>query len=198
MQSIPLFIGVLVFLAGCSSGPLSTTGTFLPPEHNQKLAQAKSCCSSYREVQYAKLALGQETAAILSPESPVFDFSDGRSFFAAFELPDKSQLVAVKTYPVNMVYNPAGHVLVPAVQFLDAKHQIVETVKPSYLARNPRVIGNSWGEAEVPIPPAARYVILLDGKLSPGLSWRDSDQRSGFLFVRSGPTGELSVLVRGG
>lgn len=177
---------------------MSAIGTFLPPEHNQKLAQTKPCCASYRDIQYAKLSLGQEATAVLTPESPVFEFPSGRSFFAAFELPANSRAIIVKTYPVNMLYNRTGHVLIPAVHFLDAGHQVVATFKPPYVARNPRVIGNSWGEAEVLIPGSARYVVLLDSKSLDGLAWRDTDQRSGFLPVRSGPTGELIVLAKGG
>ncbi len=198
MRSIPYFFGVLVILTGCATGRLSSPGTFLPPEHNLILAQAKPCCSSYFEFPYLKLGIEQETSVIVSPESPVFDFPGGRSFFAAFELPTGSQAMVLKTYAVNMLYNPSGHVLVPSVQFLDLNHRIIETSRPKYIERGPRIIGDSWGEANILIPLSARYVILMDGKSSLGLSWRDRDQRTGFLFTRSGPTGELSILVRRG
>jgi maltose operon periplasmic protein len=198
MRSLLFLFGVLVFIQGCATGPMNATGTFLPPEHNQKLAQTKLCCASYRDMKYAKLTLGQETTAALTLESPVFEFPNGRSFFAAFELPANSRAIILKTYPVNMLYNRTGHVLIPAVHFLDAGHQVVATLKPPYVARNPLMIGNSWGEAEVLIPGAARYIVLLDSKSPDGLAWRDMDQRSGFLPVRSGPTGEMIVLAKGG
>ena len=198
MRSILNFFGVLVFLSGCAGGPLSSVGAFLPTEHDRKLAQAKACCSSHRELPFSKLALGQEASIVLSPDPPVFEFFGGRSFFTAFELPANSQAMVVKTYPVNMLLNSKGHVLVPAVQFLDRGHELIGTVTPQYIARRPRVIGNSWGEAEVLIPASARHFILLDGKSSSELAFRDTDKRSGLLFLRSGPTGEVSVLVRGG
>jgi hypothetical protein len=170
-------------------------GTFLPPEHDKLLTQAKPCCSSYREIKYQRLNLGEEIATALTPESPVFEFPHARSFFAAFELPSDSLAILVKTYPVNMLYNRTGHVLVPAVLFLDAGHNPIGILKPRYLPRKPKVIGDSWAEGEAAVPRSARYFILLDGKSSGGFSWGDSDQFSGFLFVRSGPTGEISVLA---
>jgi hypothetical protein len=189
--------GVLALLAGCATGPMSAPGTFLPPEHNLKLAQAKPCCSSLANIPYTKLTHDHEQSATLSPESQVFEFSSGRSFFSAFELPVNSRVIVLKTYPVNMLLNRTGHVLLPAVQFLDVRHQVVETVAPTYSTRSPRVIGDSWAEAGVPVPVSARYFIILDSKSPGGLAWRDADQRSGSLFVRSGPTGEATVLVRG-
>ncbi len=44
------------------------------------------------------------------------------------------------------------------------------------------------------MPKSAKYLVVIDGKSSDGLAWRDSDQSSG-LFVRSGPTGEVSLLA---
>lgn len=197
MRDIAAILGVLT-LAGCASGPLSQPGTFLPAEQYQHLEKAKICCSSYREIRYTKLERGSEAAAAITAESPVFEFDGQRSFFAGFELPASSRSLLVKTYPVNMLWNRTGHVLIPAVQFLDGEYKPIETVRPNYVARNPPVIGRSWGEAEVQIPSAARYVLLFEAIGMPGLSFRDSDQRSGYLSVRSGPTGELSVRVPGG
>lgn len=199
MRLVSVVLLSLVALSGCASGPLSNTGTFLPPEHTQLLAQGKVCCSSYREVRYGSLGVGKEVEFSITPESPIFEFKNGRSFFAAFELPaGNARTLTLKTYPVNMLYNRAGHVLVPGVQFLDAELRLIDAQTPMYIARNPRVIGNSWGETEINVPSAARFVVVLDGKSSKGLSWRDSDQRGGFLFVRSGPTGDLSIAVSGG
>lgn len=192
---LPLIL-VLVLFSGCSSGSLNATGKFLPPVHNEQLAKAKPCCISYSEIRYSKTNLGEEIKIEISPESQIFEFPDGKSYFAAYELPNSFKAINVKTYPVNMVLNRYGHVLIPAIQFLDERHQLIENIKPQYLAKNPRVIGNSWGEAEVLVPSSARYFIVLDSKSSQGLSWRDPDQRSGYLYVRSGPTGELDILVR--
>lgn len=196
MRSLLLPLNAAVLLAGCATGPLDATGTFLPPIHNERLAQAKICCSTYREMPFAGLALGQETSGTLTAESPVYAFGEGRSFFAAFELPASAKRLEVKTYPVNMLSNPVGHVLVPAVQFLSTDYQLVETAKPLFVERRPPFIGRSWAEAQIPVPASARYFVLLDGKSTPMLRWPDPPKP--FLYVRSGPTGEFTVRVYGG
>lgn len=197
MRTLLVTLVVLIF-AGCAAGPLSEPGTFLPTEQYRKLEEAKLCCSSYREIRYARLERGAEAVTAVTTESPVFQFDGQRSFFAAFELPTSARMFIVKTYPVNMLWNRTGHVLIPAIQFLDSAYKPIETVRPNYVARNPQLIGRSWGEAELQVPSAARYVLLFEAIGMPGLAWRDRDQPSGSLAVRSGPTGEISVRVPGG
>jgi len=193
-----LSLSVMIMVSGCAAGPLNETGTFLPPRHYQAMETAKLCCASYGDIHYAQLQRGTETKAVISPDSPVFEFDGRRSFFAAFELPAGSnRIFMVTTVPVNMLWNRAGHVMVPAVQFLDDSYKQIEFVQPRYEpdSRFPR---GSWAEAQVRVPNAARYAILLEGRNVDGIAWRDRDQPSGSLFVRSGPTGNVSVLLLGG
>lgn len=193
-----LFASVALIMAGCSTGPFNDIGTFLPPRHYQTLETAKLCCAAYGDIQYVKLQRGAETKAVISPGSPVFEFDGRRSFFAAFEFPAGSnRIFLVTTVPVNMLWNRAGHVIVPAVQFLDDVYKPIELVQPRY-EPNSRFPRGSWAEAQVRVPNAARYAILLEGRNASGIAWRDRDQSSGSLFVRSGPTGEVSVLLLGG
>lgn len=185
-------------IASCATGPLSNTGTFLPPMHYQSLESAKTCCESYKAIRYVHLQRGTEIKTTVSPEAPVFEFEGKRSFFAAFDLQSgENRILSVTTTPVNMLLNRYGHVMVPSVQFLDDEFKIVATIDPRYEtdSRFPR---GSWAEAQIRIPNPARYVVLFDRRNTSGLSWRDRDQASGSLFVRSGPTGEISVLLLGG
>lgn len=187
-----------LLMAACTTGPLDQTGTFLPPEHEKQLAAQKVCCASYREFHFQKLNKDAETAFTLVPDSPVFQFPHGRSYFVAYELPVAAATLVVKTVPVNMLYNPVGHVLVPAVVFLDGNKNLIGITRPSYTPKNPRFIGDSWAEASLPIVQGARFAVLVDAKNRQSLAWRDSDQRSGYLVVRSGPTGLGSVVAFGG
>jgi hypothetical protein len=194
MRSITTLWAVLA-LSACASGPLDQTGTFLPPEHARQLEAARPCCASFREISFEKLSLGEEKAFTLTPSSPVYQFPHGRSFFAAHELPADARTLLVKTVPVNMLYNPVGHVLIPGVIFLNQDRELSGAVRPVFVPRLPRVIGVSWAEAPVPIPANARFAIVVDGKSGGDLAWRDSDQRSGYLHVRAGPTGAGSVTA---
>ena len=184
-------------VAGCANEPLGTAGTFLPPQHYQAMQSAKLCCASYRDMKFARLEPGRETKAVIGPDSPVFEFDGRRSFFAAYELPaGANRVLTVTTVPMNMLLNRYGHVMVPAIQFLDAGHKPIETVQPRYQTDSKPFRG-SWAEGQVPVPPAARYAVVIEGK-GGGLGWRDRDQPGGVLFVRSGPTGEIALALSGG
>jgi len=187
-----------LIMSACTTGPLEQTGIFLPPEHEKQLAARKVCCASYGEFHFQRLDKNAESTFTLVPDSPVFQFPHGRSYFAAYELPVAAATLIVKTIPVNMLYNPVGHVLVPAVVFLDANKNLIGIARPTYTPKHPRVIGDSWAEASLPIVSGARFAIVVDARSPQTLAWRDSDQRSGYLNVRSGPTGRGSVIAFGG
>lgn len=190
-----LSILVAIAVAGCASGPLDAPGTFLPPQHYQALASAVLCCKSYSDIQYAPLTRGSTSDVLILPTSPVFEFDGRRSFFAAFELAGGvNRILTVTTKPVNLMWNPDGHVMVPSVQFLDQGHQKIELARPQYVPKR----GESGAQAFLKVPDGARYVILLGGMDTSGISWPDSDQRSGQLFIRSGPTGKIGILLLGG
>lgn len=190
-----LSILVAMTISGCASGPLDAPGTFLPPQHYQALASAVLCCKSYSDIHYAPLTRGKTSDVLILPTSPVFEFDGRRSFFAAFELEGGvNRILTVTTKPVNLVWNPDGHVMVPSVQFLDQRHQKIELARPQYATQR----GESGAQAFLKVPEGAKYVILLGGTHTSGISWPDSDQRSGQLFIRSGPTGKIGVLLLGG
>ena len=191
-----LHLLLVALLSACASGPLSEPGTFLPPQHSAAAQAAKVCCATYREIQYAKLQRGIETKVVVSSESPVFEFDGRKSFFAAFELPPgTNRILVVTTVPVNMLWNRTGHVMIPAVIFLDDAYQPYRNIYPPYQTDS-RPFRGSWAEGQVEVPKDARYVILKEGPAG-GLAWRDRDQPSGSLFVRGGPTGEISVSLLG-
>jgi hypothetical protein len=178
---------------GCATGPFAATGVFLPPRHHAALAKARVCCASYREMHYAALKSHVETAAVLAPDSPVYEFGAQRSFFAAYELPEGTgRVLQVRTKPVNTRWNLTAHVLIPAVTLLDGAHTVLKTLRPSFDTRL-EFPTHAWAEAFIRVPDAARYAVLSASPEAEGLAWRDDTQASGWLFVRAGPTGEISV-----
>lgn len=191
-----LFAALALVMTGCATGPLNETGTFLPPLHRQALDHAQLCCASYKDIQYEKLQRGVEISAVISPSSPAFEFGGQKSFFAAYELPTgANRFLVVTTVPVNMVWNPAGHVMVPSVQFVDSAYRSIEIILPHY--ETDSGWRGSWAEALVKVPNDAKYAILIDTKDATGLSWRSSDRASRSLFVRNGPTGKISIKTLG-
>ena len=56
----------------------------------QQLGAATVCCSSINELQYQPLAAEQEKVVAIDGSSPVFNFPEGKSYYAAFKLPTNS------------------------------------------------------------------------------------------------------------
>jgi hypothetical protein len=204
MRALFVVLAALALPAGCASLQMPALpaavqpAASLVPEHNQKLVEAKLCCASFRDIRYVALGGGKEISANVGTDAPVFDFRAGRSYFAAFELPagGAARKLMLKTYAVNANVIRVAHVFIPAVQFLDAEHRSLDIFLPAYETHIPRYTGKWWAEAELAVPAAARYAIVLDAKSVSGLTWRAYGGDP--VFVRGGPTGEISVLPRGG
>lgn len=66
---------IALLLTGCASP--------LPVEKTQ-LEHSASCCDSYSSFHYQSLPIGKPVKSKLSSSSPVFDFPEGKSYFAAY------------------------------------------------------------------------------------------------------------------
>lgn len=56
----------------------------------QQLGSATVCCSSINELQYQPLVAEQKRVVAIDGSSPVFNFPEGKSYYAAFKLPTNS------------------------------------------------------------------------------------------------------------
>ncbi|EKB11794.1 MalM family protein [Aeromonas veronii] len=56
----------------------------------QQLGSATVCCTSINELQYQPLAAEQKRVVAIDGSSPVFNFPEGKSYYAAFKLPTNS------------------------------------------------------------------------------------------------------------
>lgn len=54
------------------------------------LSRASSCCQDYSTLPYATANAGEDKWLPIDENSPVFNFSEGKSYFAAFKLPQNS------------------------------------------------------------------------------------------------------------
>lgn len=191
-----IFLCAVTMLTACATSPVESPGTFLPPEQRTALTNTKPCCTNFASLPFQRLPKQTEREFSLTPRSPSFDFTNGRSYFAAFSIQEGSRSLTLKSFPVNMLLNRYGHVFVPSVIFLDSSFK--QTVEPSlsFNSRNPSIVGRSWAEATVNIPVEARYLVIYDSRSEGSLAWRDSDQLGGFLRVRPGPTGDISVSTK--
>jgi hypothetical protein len=78
------------FAARCllAAAALVVTGCASVQSQQAKLDTARSCCSGFTEMSYARLALPELRSIAFNESSPAFAFATGKSYFAALELPD--------------------------------------------------------------------------------------------------------------
>jgi len=60
----------------------------VPPDELKALAQAKPCCASLAELPFRPIEREGLIKLEIGSDSPAFVFDSGKSFFAAFRLPD--------------------------------------------------------------------------------------------------------------
>jgi hypothetical protein len=110
------FLATLL-LAGCAS----TSG--LPRSDTARLAaygRAEPCCTDPAKFGFVDLPAAGSVDVTIGPGSQLFDFQRGRSFLAAFRLPERSgpYRVRVKSLFEGPV-GPEGYVFYPSVALMD-------------------------------------------------------------------------------
>ena len=179
----------MIVLTGCAG--------FLPPQHDAALERSAVCCRDFASLPFRDLAPGQKIRALVGPDTPAFQFPQGKSFFLAVRLaPGGQGSLVVRTYAQNMLDNRNGHVFVPRVTFLSARFDVLASTLPEFTVQGPRLgIGESSWRLDLPVPAGAAYAVVHTGAQErlKTMRMRDSDQRSGYLYTRSGPAGEVEV-----
>lgn len=183
---------LIVALTGCTG--------FLPPKHDAALAGASTCCHDFSTLPYRDLAGGQRIRELIGPDTPVFEFPQGKSFFLAvhFMKGDGSKLI-VRTYPQNMLYNPDGHVFVPRITFLSSHFEVISSISPEFTVQSPTFgIGESAWRVDLPVPSQAIYAVIHTGDVErrKTMRMRDHDQIGGYLYTRTGPAGEVEIELQ--
>ncbi|MGL4206240.1 MAG: MalM family protein, partial [Aeromonadaceae bacterium] len=54
------------------------------------LSRASACCQDYSTLPYASINAGDDKWIAIDSNSPVFNFSEGKSYIAAYKLPQNS------------------------------------------------------------------------------------------------------------
>ena len=123
-----LFMSVV--LGGCTS-----LETALPSSHsslnqddakqgNAALASATLCCQRYADIPYQPLGEGKEINLTIDHTSPVYSFPEGKSYFAAYRLPENrgSFTLDVSSFFTKTVF-------IPQLILLDGNFNITRTIK---------------------------------------------------------------------
>ena len=230
---IAILLG-LALLAGCADfevkPPASGFGPFtvrrhVPAAELQALARAPSCCAALAELPYRPLDREGSLALKIGPDSPAFGFDTGKSFFAAFRLPDWPRPLEIRVTSraeVPLLEMPlllAGMesnrpVFSPALLVLDAQFRVKRIMhEPEGLAvKTYAQPGGGQGEVQVEgavyiaeAPEDAAYLVILTtdelrarSVLSAGVTIDGfSPQGSIELEARSVPFVRLPVHYRG-
>nr|WP_224745915.1 MalM family protein [Neiella litorisoli] len=93
------------------------------------LSQAQSCCASIADLPFQPVALDSTTDVLIDENSPAFEFHTGKSYFAAFKLPEN-----VPTFSVFIQSRAKKSVFSPSVLLLDANRTPVRVI-PASVAR---------------------------------------------------------------
>lgn len=105
----------------------------VPAAAMDALARAKSCCASLAELPYRRLEREGSIALEIGPDSPAFDFDTGKSFFAAYRLPDwphplEIRLTSRADVPLLSLMDANRPVFSPALLILDARFRVKRIV----------------------------------------------------------------------
>ncbi|GGA79069.1 maltose operon protein MalM [Neiella marina] len=96
------------------------------------LSQAQSCCASIADLPFQPVELDSITDVLIDQNSPAFEFHTGKSYFAAFKLPEN-----VPTFSVFIQSRAKNSVFSPSVLLLDANRTPVRVIPASVAQYTP-------------------------------------------------------------
>ena len=119
---------VLLLLSACADLPTQQQAI-------DSLEQAPVCCQLLSGIRYAPFPADISEKITIDANSPAFVFETGKSFFAAYALPDKAvpYRIGIQSYPVGYSASTAT-VLEPRMTVLDADHNILSNTGSRSLA----------------------------------------------------------------
>lgn len=176
--------------------------TYSGQEINEEvmLEQSKTCCANLSTLPFSNLRHDQPTAISLSVSSPAYVFDEGKSYFAAFQIPGNSvgNSLVVRTFVVNKtIYKYTAEAFIPRLTFLNAFFKPIRAVSLDMTEKS-KALGKTRWEAAVQLQAADAYVVVHTGKDERirTLQMRDSDV--GAIFVPMRTTGGMVIANQHG
>ncbi|RKR03326.1 maltose operon protein [Kushneria sinocarnis] len=162
MKRAPLALltsGLLITLSGCAAMSSPTTSTPSVATGQQALSRAADCCDSLASLPYQSLQNRQSLTLTFDANTPAHHFSDGKSFFHAFALPDSQQPVVLQiSSPIEQ-----EQVVAPTLLLLDDNFQPVRRLgsdQLTYQGPNGFRDARLGGAVSVMPGPDAAYIVL--------------------------------------
>jgi hypothetical protein len=179
-------------------GALAISACSPLPRQAEHLASVQVCCQSVGDMKFKDAPGAEEVETVISEESPAFAFPTGKSYFAAFRLPQSPEkgMLSVKSFRVGFL-SYDSQVFCPTLTFYDERFQPLVT-EAQYLYHVPPGWGTSghWRQ-DRPIPEGSRYVVIhtasdqVGSKLAFTATPAGSVVYTGsaYLYVPGSPTG---------
>ncbi|UXU90941.1 hypothetical protein [Burkholderia sp. S-53] len=143
---------ILAVASGCVARPPLA---FPPPA-------PAACCKSWQDARFEPVGIeGASHVAIHIGQSATFDFTEGRSTFVAYMLPEqRPRSIGVRTFVSTPSRLPYATVFRPRVLFLDAGRREIATRPFEPMTRGAEFLAGPYYTATADVPPEARYVVI--------------------------------------
>lgn len=112
---------VAAFVAGCSQTPAVVQEQALS---EPALLNADVCCTGFEQFPWIALEKSESLDFVIDESSPIGDFADGKSYFASFKLPERSEKVKLT---LNS-FMSGSEVFAPKIVTLDEHFQPVQEI----------------------------------------------------------------------
>lgn len=138
------------------------------------LAASPLCCTSPAEIRYQRLASGEIAKVSIETESPARLFASGRSYFAAFELPQSAQHKFLEVVTgSDQPWVPSVVLFMPSVLVLDAQFKELTLERPpvtvqGYPAWDAGFLSGIIFTTAAALPPNALYVVVYTAEDNSG------------------------------
>lgn len=184
-----VFTICIFVLAGCASVPVE--------EAKAVLGRSAACCKAFAEMRFEKVERNTRHKFDLDQSSQIFDFQQGKSFFQAFTLPERSASIIIQSRDGGPLWKLSY--VDPLLVFLDSeKKQLIAVagvpIKRDYHSMVPGFFDWYFG-ATLPVPAGARYVVIASDPVSTRTQTAYSDGGAAWPANPS-PIGPMAILVK--
>jgi hypothetical protein len=151
--------GVFVFLLSC----IGCTSVVSPQKELQLLHKQSECCQTFSAMAFRRLTNEQKFDITLN-QNPVYQFSQGKSYFIAFERPAESQFVEVTSW-LNGLLIQNTTLVYPLLTVLDKNYSVISTLRPKEhwkygLSIKKHPVKAPYYVVQFRLPDEARYVVM--------------------------------------
>jgi Maltose operon periplasmic protein precursor (MalM) len=185
MLRLVLIAIALTAVAGCASTAPTSAG----------VKDLQVCCRSFADMRYAALEIDQEESIRVTEKSLVYEFSEGKSRFAAFEIKQPERVKALDIeMNLSSSWLPAASVFLPNVVFLDSERRVTRVVTEIEVRQIQNFWAGSYYFARVPVLPGERFLVVYADPGLIGQTLPFNNGGAGYVFM----AGKTPIYVPGG